>query len=63
MLRTKLKITDLNPIERSEETMMKFPGLLLARQPRIEGEDIGEKKNKKPKVQLKKTKDKKCQRG
>ena len=53
----------LNPIERSEETMMKFPGLLLARQPRIEGENIGEKKNKKPKVQLKKTKDKKCQRG
>ena len=29
--------------------MLKFPGLLLAHQPRVEGEDIGNKKDKKVK--------------
>ena len=29
--------------------MLKFPGLLLAHQPRVEGEDIGNKKDKKAK--------------
>jgi hypothetical protein len=26
--------------------MIKFPGLLLSREPRVEGEDIGDKKSK-----------------
>lgn len=32
---------------RSDDTMLKFPSLLLSQEPRIEGGNIGEKKSKK----------------